>query len=99
MTAVMEDKDASLPWQDGWTHEYRVKRDDGNEVRVTIDYSATDGSSPELEAVEKDRGRALALERAESPQAAQVRAHVTIHCRSDGVSDVFETDDEPEPEE
>jgi hypothetical protein len=99
MTEVLEDKDASLPWQDGWTHEFRIKRDDGNEVRVTIDFAATDDSDSAVAAVEADKGRAIALEKAEAPDAAQERAHVTVHCRNDGVSDTFEIDEEPEPEE
>ena len=34
MTKVVEDRDASLAWQSGWTHEYTIERDDGKQVAM-----------------------------------------------------------------
>ena len=90
MTDVLEERDRTTPSMDGWEHEYRVRRDDGEEVSVRAMCSRTveivaSSEDRVLRRLVADHGRSLALEKAEAAQGGP-GASVTLIATSDGVS-------------
>lgn len=90
MTKVLEDRDASLAWQSGWTHEYTIERDDGKQVVVAVDCDVDEADAEgELKAAIKDRGRAVAMKAAETPDAMDAE-RVRVRCNYDGIATSYE---------
>jgi hypothetical protein len=84
MTEVLETNDLTTPGQDGWAVDYRVKRDDDEEVYVqvrctgTVEAIATATDNAETLAVIADRGRTEALRIAERVQSPARRGRVLV---------------------
>jgi len=101
MTKILGESDRRTPSMDGWEHEYRVRRDDGEAVPVmatcsrTVEVVASSSGDKELRGFVADHGRSLALEKAEAAQGRR-GASVTLIGTSFGVSCRYDYADEPE---
>lgn len=84
MAEVLEIHDLTTPSQDGWTLDYRVRREDGEEVHAEVrcwerarTAAERAGNSDALAAI-ADRGAAAALEYAEVVESPAARGAVLI---------------------
>ena len=74
---VIEERDRTPAGMDGWKHEYRIRRDDGEEVTVrtrcpdTVAAIAAVSPDQQVRQFVGDRGRLMALAAAESAQAGR----------------------------
>ena len=95
MAELIETVDLTTPGEDGWTVEYRIRRDDGEEVTVQATCSNTaevvahthrdEGAISAME----DRCVALALESAELAQSPRRRGRVAIRLWFDSLEGSF----------
>ena len=81
---LVETCDLTDPSQHGWALDYRIRRDDGEELHAEVrcwdrarESAERAGNVEALEAIE-DRGVAAALARAESAQSPSERGAVLI---------------------
>lgn len=84
MAEVLETTDLTDPSQSGWTVDYRIRRDDGEEVHAEVrcwdnaHRAAERAANAEALAAIADRGHAVALEYAEQVDSPAVRGSVLI---------------------
>jgi hypothetical protein len=80
---IVRERDLTTASQDGWTVEYLIRRDDGEEVTATVTCSGTAEAlaahHSDLAEVVADRGKERALKMAGSAQAGR-EASITIEC-------------------
>lgn len=84
MAEVVETYDLTAPTQEGWAVDYRIRREDGEEVNAEVRcwgkaLAAAEqaGNSEALSAI-ADRGAAAALEYAEVVESPAIRGAVLI---------------------
>lgn len=84
MAEVIETRDLTDPSQHGWAVDYRIRRDDGEELHAEVrcwdrahDAAKRAANAPALEAI-ADRGTAAALELAELAEPPTARGTVMI---------------------
>ena len=81
---VVETHDLTAPSQDGWAVDYRIRRDDGEEIHAEVrcwakaHAAAERGANAEALAAIADRGSAIALENAEQVESPARRGAVLI---------------------
>ena len=84
MADVVEVHDLTEPSQNGWTLDYRIRREDGEELHAEVRCSdkartaAEQAANTDGLAAIADRGRAAALEYAEVVESPAVRGVVLI---------------------
>src|SRR5512132_3070956 len=84
MAEVVETYDLTAPSQDGWAVDYRIRREDGEELHAEVrcwgkarDAAQRAGNANALAAI-ADRGKAAALEYAELVESPATRGAVLI---------------------
>jgi hypothetical protein len=84
MAEVVETSDLTAPSQDGWAVDYRIRREDGEELHAEVRcweraHAAAEraANAEALEAI-ADRGNAAALEYAELVESPATRGAVVI---------------------
>jgi len=81
---VVETHDLTAPSQHGWTVDYRIRRDDGEELHAEVrcwdkaHAAAERAANAEALAAIADRGNAAALEYAELVESPATRGAVVI---------------------
>jgi len=81
---VLETTDLTAPSQSGWTVDYRIRRDDGEEVHAEVrcwdnaHRAAERAANAEALAAIADRGHAVALEYADQVDSPAARGSVLI---------------------
>jgi hypothetical protein len=81
---VVEANDLTAPSQDGWTVDYRIRREDGEELHVEVrcweraHVAAERAANADALAAIADRGTAAALERAELVESPAARGAVLV---------------------
>jgi hypothetical protein len=84
MAEVVETNDLTAPSQDGWAVEYRIRRDDGEELHAEVrcwaraHAAAERAANAEALAAIADRGNAAALEYSELVESPATRGAVVI---------------------
>jgi hypothetical protein len=84
MAEVVETHDLTAPSQDGWAVDYRIRRDDGQELHAEVrcwekaHAAAERAANVEALAAIGDRGSAVALEYAEQVESPAKRGAVLI---------------------
>ena len=84
MAEVVETHDLTAPSQDGWALDYRIRREDGEELHAEVrcwekaHAAAERGANAEALAAIGDRGVAIALEYAEQVESPAKRGAVLI---------------------
>ena len=84
MAEVVETHDLTAPSQDGWSVDYRIRREDGEELSAAVRcwakaHAAVErAANAEALAAIADRGRAAALEYAESVESPATHGAVMI---------------------
>jgi hypothetical protein len=84
MAEVVEAHDLTAPSQDGWVVDYRIRREDGEELHAEVrcwekaHAAAERGANTEALAAIADRGVAIALEYAEQVESPAQRGAVLI---------------------
>jgi hypothetical protein len=84
MAEVVEAHDLTEPSQDGWAVDYRIRREDGEELHAEVRCwekaraAAEQAANAEALAAIADRGKAAALEYAELVQSPATRGAVLI---------------------
>lgn len=84
MAEVVETNDLTAPSQDGWAVEYRIRRDDGEELHAEVrcwaraHAAAERAANAESLAAIADRGNAAALEYSELVESPATRGAVVI---------------------
>jgi hypothetical protein len=84
MAEVIETHDLTAPSQHGWTVDYRIRRDDGEELHAEVrcwdkaHAAAERAANAEALAAIADRGNAAALEYAELVESPATRGAVVI---------------------
>jgi hypothetical protein len=84
MAEVVEARDITAPEQDGWAVDYRIRRDDGEELHAEVrcweraHHAAERAANAEALAAIADRGAASALEYAELVESPAARGAVLI---------------------
>ena len=84
MTEVVETNDLTAPSQDGWAVDYRIRRNDGEELHAQVrcweraHAAAERAANAEALAAIADRGNAAALEYAELVESPATRGAVVI---------------------
>jgi hypothetical protein len=84
MTEVVETNDLTAPSQDGWAFDYRIRRNDGEELHAQVrcweraHAAAERAANAEALAAIADRGNAAALEYAELVESPATRGAVVI---------------------
>src|SRR6185503_8134639 len=84
MAEVVETYDLTAPSQDGWAVDYRIRREDGEEIHAEVrcwekaHVAAQQAANTEALAAIADRGVAAALEHAEVVQSPAMRGAVLI---------------------
>ena len=84
MAEVVERNDLTGPSQDGWAVDYRIRRDDTEELHAEVrcwnraHAAAERAANPEALAAIADRGNAAALEYAELVESPAKRGAVVI---------------------
>jgi hypothetical protein len=84
MADVVETHDLTAPSQHGWTVDYRIRRDDGEELHAEVrcwdkaQAAAERAANAEALAAIADRGNAAALEYAELVESPATRGAVVI---------------------
>ena len=93
MAELIETNDLTAPSQDGWTVDYRIRRDDGQELHAEVRCwnkakiaAERSGNTGALAAI-ADRGTATALEHAESVESPARRGAVLISIWFDPADD------------
>jgi hypothetical protein len=93
MAEVVETHDLTAPSQDGWAVDYRIRRDDGEELHAEVRCweraraaAERAGNAPSLTAI-GDRGSAAALEYAEQVESPAMRGAVLISIWFDPTDD------------
>ena len=93
MAEVVETNDLTVPTQDGWTVEYRIRRDDGEELHAEVrcweqaHAAAERSANTHALAAIADRGSAAALEYAELVESPATRGAVLISIWFDPADD------------
>ena len=84
MAEVVETHDLTAPSQDGWAVDYRIRREDGEEIHAEVrcwekaHAAAQRAANAEALAAIADRGIAAALEYAEVVQSPATRGAVLV---------------------
>jgi hypothetical protein len=84
MADVVETHDLTAPSQHGWTVDYRIRRDDGEELHAEVrcwdkaQAAAERAANAEALAAIADRGNAAALEYAELVESPATRGAVVV---------------------
>ena len=84
MAEVVETRDLTAPSQHGWAVDYRIQRDDGEELHAEVrcwdraHAAAERAANAEALAAIGDRGNAAALEYAELVESPATRGAVVI---------------------
>jgi hypothetical protein len=84
MAEVVETHDLTAPSQDGWALDYRIRRDDGEELHAEVrcwekaHAAAEQAANTDALAAIADRGSATALEDAEQVKSPATRGAVLI---------------------
>jgi hypothetical protein len=84
MAEVVETRDLTAPEQNGWAVDYRIRRDDGEELHAEVrcwekaHLAAEGAANAEALAAIADRGTASALEYAEVVESPAARGAVLI---------------------
>jgi hypothetical protein len=84
MAEMVETHDLTAPSQDGWAVEYRIRRDDGEELNAAVRCwekaraAAEEAANVEALAAIADRGVAAVLEYAESVESPAMHGAVMI---------------------
>lgn len=84
MAEVLETYDLTAPSQHGWAMDYRIRRDDGEELHAEVrcwdkaHAAARQAANAEALAAIADRGVAAALEHAEAVESPASRGSVLI---------------------
>ena len=84
MAEVVETHDLTAPSQDGWAVDYRIRRDDGQELHAEVRCwekaraAAEDAANTDALAAIADRGSAAALEYAEAVESPAMRGATVI---------------------
>jgi len=84
MPEVVETHDLTAPSQHGWALDYRIRREDGEEIHAEVrcwdkaHAAAERAANAEALAAIADRGRAAALEYAEEVESPATRGAVVI---------------------
>jgi hypothetical protein len=90
---VVEASDLTAPSQDGWTVDYRIRREDGEELHVEVrcweraHVAAERAANADALAAIGDRGTAAALEHAELVESPAARGAVLISIWFDPTDD------------
>jgi len=93
MAEVVETSDLTAPSQEGWAVDYRIRRDDGEELHAEVRcwqkaHAAADrAANAEALAAIADRGNAAALEYAEQVESPATHGTVVISIWFDPVDD------------
>jgi len=93
MTEVVETHDLTEPSQDGWAMDYRIRREDGEELHAEVRCwekaraAAQRAANAEALAAIGDRGVAIALGYAEEVESPAKRGAVLISIWFDPVED------------
>jgi hypothetical protein len=91
MAEVLETYDLTAPSQQGWAMDYRIRRDDGEELHAEVrcwdkaHAAARQAANAEALAAISDRGVAAALEYAEAVESPASRGSVLISIWFDPV--------------
>jgi len=84
MAEVVEARDLTEPSQDGWAVDYRIRREDGEELHAEVrcwekaHVAAEHAANAQALAAIADRGNAAALEYAELVESPATRGAVLI---------------------
>ena len=95
MAELIDTDDLTTPGEDGWTVQYRVRRDDGEEVVVratcsgTAEVVAHSHRDQHALAAIADRCETLALESAELAQSPRRRGEVLVRLWFDSLEGSF----------
>jgi hypothetical protein len=90
---VVETLDLTAPSQDGWAVDYRIRRDDGEELHAEVRcwekarVAAERAANAEALAAIAERGMAVALEYAEQVESPATRGAVMISIWFDPADD------------
>ena len=93
MAEVVEIQELTTPSQDGWALDYRIRREDGEEVHAEVrcwekaHAAAERAANADALAAIADRGNAIALEHAELVESPAVRGAVLISIWFDPADD------------
>jgi len=93
MAEVVETNDLTAPGQDGWAVDYRIRREDGEELHAEVrcwekaHAAAERAANAEALAAISDRGKASALEFAELVESPATRGAVLISIWFDPADD------------
>jgi hypothetical protein len=93
MAEVLESQDLTDPSQDGWAVDYRIRREDGEELHAEVrcwnkaHVAAERAANTEALAAIADRGVAAALEYAELVESPAARGAVMISMWFDPVDE------------
>jgi hypothetical protein len=93
MAEVVETHDLTAPSQDGWTVDYRIRREDGEELHAEVrcwkkaNAAAERAANAESLAAITDRGTAAVLEYAEQVESPATRGAVLISIWFDPTDD------------
>ena len=93
MAQVVETHDLTAPSQDGWAVDYRIRREDGDELHAEVrcwekaHAAAERAANAEALAAIGDRGRAAALEYAEQVESPATRGAVLISIWFDATAE------------
>ena len=93
MAELVETHDLTAPSQNGWALDYRIRREDGEELHAEVRcwdkaHSAAErGANADALAAIADRGSAIALEYAEQVESPAKRGAVLISIWFDPADD------------
>jgi hypothetical protein len=93
MAEVVETYDLTAPSQDGWTVDYRIRREDGEELHAEVrcwkkaNAAAERAANAESLVAIADRGTAAVLEYAEQVESPATRGAVLISIWFDPTDD------------
>ena len=93
MAELVDTQDLTAPSQDGWALDYRIRRDDGEELHAEVrcwekaHAAAERAGNADALAAMGDRGSAAALEYAEEVESPATRGAVLISMWFDPADD------------
>jgi hypothetical protein len=93
MAELVEARDLTAPSQDGWAVDYRIRREDGEELHAEVrcwekaHAAAERAANAEAIAAIADRGNAAALEYAELVESPETRGAVLISIWFDPIDE------------
>jgi hypothetical protein len=93
MAEVVDARDLTDPSQHGWAVDYRIRRDDGEELHAEVrcwdkaQAAAREAANEEALAAIADRGVAAALQYAEAVESPATRGAVLISLWFDSADD------------